>query len=186
MSERPDALAEEIRRLAERIDTLQADVRRLSSPALPPAAPGWGDDDQPPPISYAWLGALESPVRRRSAAPRLVLEILFLAACAVAAGIAELDPVGLAGVMIGAWVLVALIEWASSRADRRRDELLSIAPPYPVAAEPAADPSWYVPPVEQTMLDAAAGAGDSATAVTRLPSPADAGEETVVQRADAR
>ena len=69
--------------------------------------------------------------------PRLLLEVLFLAACATAAAIADLDPVALTGVMVGAWVLVALIEWAASRADRRRDELLSIPPPAPAALAPA-------------------------------------------------
>ena len=183
------AVADEVRRLADRIDTLQADVRRLSGPALPPAAPGW-DDDRPPAVSYAWLSSLESPVRRRPALPRLLLEILFLGACATAAAVADLDPVGLGGVMVGAWVLVALIEWASSRADRRRDELLSIPPPAPLAAAAAADPSWYVPPVEHTLLQSAgaetllpnAPSPDSATAVTRLPAAAEAGVEATVER----
>ena len=64
--------------------------------------------------------------------------------------------------------LVALIEWAASRADRRRDAiplLAPIAPPEPLPA----DPSWFVPPVEHTLLEPAA---DSPTAVTKLP-PAD-------------
>ena len=132
MTEQPssDAVADELRRLGDRIDTLQDDVRRLSGPTLPPAEPGWGDDRSAR-VSYAWLSSLESPARRRPAVPRLLLEALFLAVCATAAALADLDAVALAGVMVGAWVLVALIEWASSRADRRRDELLSIPPPRP-------------------------------------------------------
>ena len=181
-------VADELRRLAGRIDTLQADVRRLSGPALPPAEPGWEDERQAA-VSYAWLSSLESPARRRPALPRLLLEILFLAACATAAAVADLDPVALGGVMVGAWVLVALIEWASSRADRRRDELLSIPPPAP-AAPAAADPSWYVPPVEHTLHQSPAAdtllpnatSTDSATAVTRLPAPSEAEVEATVER----
>jgi hypothetical protein len=174
-----DAVADELRRLADRIDTLQEDVRRLSGPSLPPAEPGWGDDPGDR-VSYAWLGALESPARRRTAVPRLLLEALFLIACATAAAIADLEPVALAGVMVGAWVLVAAIEWAASRAERRRDELLSIPPPIPATASPA-DPSWYVPPVEHTLLDNA-GSTDSVTAVTRLPAAPEAELEATVER----
>jgi hypothetical protein len=91
--------------------------------------------------------------------------------------------------MVGAWVLVALIEWASSRADRRRDELLSIPPPAP-AAPAGADPSWYVPPVEHTLLDASGGetllpnatSTDSATAVTRLPAAAEAEVDATIEQ----
>jgi hypothetical protein len=174
-----DAVADELRRLGDRIDTLQDDVRRLSGPSLPPAEPGWGEEPGGR-VSYAWLSSLESPARRRPALPRLLLEALFLVACATAAAIADLEPVALAGVMIGAWVLVALIEWAASRAERRRDELLSIPPPIPATASPA-DPSWYVPPVEHTLLDNA-GSTDSDTAVTRLPSAAEVELETTVER----
>lgn len=174
-----EAVADELRRLADRIDTLQADVRRLSGPSLPPGEPGW-DDDRPQTVSYAWLSSLESPVRRRPAVPRLLLEMLFLAACATAAAIADLDAVALAAVMAGAWVLVALIEWSSSRADRRRDELLSIPPPAPAVPEPA-DPSWFVPPVEHTLLENAAST-DSATAVTRLPAAPESELEATVER----
>jgi hypothetical protein len=160
-----DTVANELRRLSDRIDTLQADVRRLgSAPALPAAEPGW--EDERPAHSHAWIDSLDARARRRPSVPRMALELLFLAVCAAAAGIADLDAVAIAGVMVGAWVLVALIEWAGSRADRRRDELLSMPPPAPAPAP--ADPSWYVPPVEQTLLDNA-GSTDSATAVTRLP-----------------
>ena len=176
---RPDAVADELRRLGDRIDTLQDDVRRLSGPTLPPAEPGW-DDERVSSSSYAWLSSLESPMRRRPVLPRLLLEVLFLAACATAAAIADLDPVALTGVMIGAWVLVALIEWAASRADRRRDELLSIPPPAPATLAPA-DPSWYVPPVEHTLLDNA-GSTDSVTAITRLPAATDGELEATVER----
>ncbi len=166
-SEPAEDLAASVRVLADRIEALQADVRRLGGPALPSGgAPGWDDDvDAPAAISHAWVGAFEAPLRRRPGVPRLLLEAVFLAAVAVAAALAELDAAVIAGVMAGAWVLVALIEWAAARADRRRDELVLAPSPEPPAPVPA-DPAWFVPPVEQTLLEAPA---DSDTAVTKLP-----------------
>jgi hypothetical protein len=79
--------------------------------------------------------------------------------------------------MVGAWVLVALIEWAASRADRGQE------PPVfaPTPARPqGADPAWFSPPVEQTLLDARPG--DQVTEVTRLPPPVEDAEATVERR----
>jgi hypothetical protein len=160
------ALADSVRQLTDRIEALQADVRRLGGPGLPALEPGWVDVP-PAPVSHAWLSALELPVRRRPAVPRVLLETLFLAAVAGAAAIAKLDAPIIAAVMAGAWVLVALIEWAASHAERRRDEvplLLAPAPPEPTPA----DAAWFVPPVEHTLLEAPA---DSPTAITKLPAP---------------
>lgn len=175
--DRPDDLAESIRTLSDRIEMLQADVRRLGGPVLPEGGPGWGDDAEPDAAaaaSYAWVGAIGAPAARRPAVPRLLLEALFLAAVAVAAALAELDAAVIAGVMAGAWVLVALIEWAASRADRRREQLV-LAPPAPPAPVPA-DPAWFTPPVEHTLLETPA---DSVTAVSKLPSPSRDIEATV-------
>lgn len=153
--------------LADRIEALQADVRRLGGPGLPSAEPGWGSEDVPPSAgaSYAWVSSISAPVRRRPGVPRLLLEVLFLAGVAGAAALADLEAPVIAGVMVGSWVLVALIEWSASRAERARNAI-----PYyePIAApEPlAADPSWFVPPVEHTLVESAA---DSPTAVTKLP-----------------
>ena len=168
-------LTEQLARLEGQLTELHAEVRRLGVATSLPVDP---IDPPPTPAAYAWLGALEAPVRRRPQMPRLLLEGLFLAAAAAAAVIAELDAVAIAGVMVGAWVLVALIEWAASRADRRQE--LQVYAPAP-AAPPGADPAWYAPPVEQTFLDVEA-AGDSVTAVTRLPPPVDEVEATVEQR----
>jgi hypothetical protein len=126
---------------------------------------GWDEEEAAAAASYAWVGSIEPAFRPRPTIPRVVPEALFLIAVAVAAAVAELDAPVIAGVMAGAWVLVALIEWATSRADRRRDELELMpapAPPEPVQA----DPSWFVPPVEQTLLEAPS---DSVTAVAKLP-----------------
>jgi hypothetical protein len=169
-----------VRELTDRIEALQADVRRLGAPGLPAADAGWEDPIAAPvgSPSYAWVSSVSVPVRRRPAVPRLLLEVLFLAAAATAAGIAELDAPAIAAVMAGAWLLVALIEWAASLAERRRDAIPSLAPAAPVEP-PAADPAWFVPPVEQTMVEPS---GDAPTAVTRLPPPQDDLDATVEER----
>lgn len=171
----PEAeLAHVVRDLADRIEALQADVRRLGGPVLPSGEPGWNDQSSgvapgvPNAPSYAWMGAIGAPVRRRPGVPRVLLEVLFLAAVATAAAVAELDAPVIAGVMAGAWLLVALIEWAASRADRRVyavPAVAAVAPPTPLPA----DPSWFIAPVEHTLLEPAT---DSPTAITKLP-PAD-------------
>lgn len=159
-----------VRELADRIEALQADVRRLGGPSLPLASTGWSEEDAPAAVtpSYAWVSSLGAPAHRRPGIPRALLEVLFLAAVATAAALAELDAVAIAGVMAGAWVLVALIEWAASRADRRRTAIPVLSPVTPPEPLPA-DPSWFVPPVEHTLLETPP---DSPTAITKLP-PAD-------------
>jgi len=172
-----DDVSAALARLGEQVSALRDEVRALDrTPSLPPAAPA----EIVPPGAHAWLGALETPVRRRPQLPRVLLEGLFLAAAAAAAAIAELDPVAIAGVMIGAWVLVALIEWAASRAERE-PELAFYAPAPPET--PHADPAWFAPPVEHTLLEEAQG--DPVTAVTRLPpvTAEDDPEATVERRA---
>jgi len=171
-----DDVAGALARLEDQVTQLHDEVRHLGNGA---GLPGRADEPgvQPAPGSYAWVGALDTPVRRRPQMPRLVLEALFLAAAAAAAAIADLDPVAIAGVMVGAWVLVALIEWAAWRADRRQELPVYVAAP---SAPVAADPAWFSPPVEQTLLEGAAGDGD--TAVTRLPPRLDDAEATVEQR----
>lgn len=171
-----DDVAGSLRELAERIEQLQSEVRRLA-PVLPEAQEDWRE---PAPASYSWLSSLESPVRRRPTVPRLLLEVLFLAGVAVAAALAELDAPAIAGVMAGAWVLVALIEWASALAARRRAEILLRPPPEPPQPLPA-DPAWYVPPVEQTLLEGGSST-DAATDVTRLPPTPPADVETTADR----
>jgi hypothetical protein len=173
----PDAVGDALARLEEQVTQLHDDVRRLGGDA---ALPDRSDDAAllpPSPGSYAWVGAVEAPARRRPQVPRLLLEGLFLAAAAAAAAIADLDPVAIGGVMVGAWVLVALIEWAASRADRRQELPIYVAAP---SAPVAADPAWFSPPVEHTLLEGSAGDGD--TAVTRLPPRLDDAEATVEQR----
>jgi hypothetical protein len=174
-------LAASVRALSDRIEALQADVRRLGGPGLPSGDPGWnGQEEQPGPApSHAWVGSVSAPVRRRPSVPRLLLEILFLAATAAAAAVAKLDAPVIAGVMAGAWVLVALIEWAAARAELRRQEVPGFAPRAPADEPLPADPSWFVPPVEHTLVEPAP---DSPTVVTRLPPPPDDLDATVERR----
>jgi hypothetical protein len=161
-----DDVGAALERLSAQVSALQAEVRGLDrASALPPRhEPG----ELVPPRAHAWLSALETPVRRRPQLPRVLLEGLFLAAAAAAAAIAELDAVAIAGVMVGAWALVALIEWAASRAER--EPVIPVYAAGPPEA-PAADPAWFAPPVEHTLLEGSTG--DPVTAVTRLPPPRD-------------
>ena len=171
-----DSADDTLVRLEGQIAALREDVHRLRAPSALPSAPA--EAAPIPPEAYAWLGALDPPVRRRPQVPRLLLEGLFLAAAATVAAVAELDAVAIAGVMIGAWVIVALIEWAASRAERR-PETLVYAPAH-APLPPAADPAWFSPPVEQTLLDAADA--DNVTEVTRLPPGEDDVESTAERR----
>ena len=66
---------------------------------------------------------------------------------------------------------------AASRADRRPEATVYV-PQTPLP--PAADPAWFSPPVEQTLLDA--GADDNVTEVTRLPAVPDEVETTAERR----
>jgi len=110
------------------------------------------------------------PLPRPVIVPRLVLEAAFLAAVAAVAAVAKLDAVWIVAVMAGAWVLVALSEWAAFLRQRRwrLDEVA------PLITQTAPDPAWFVPPVEATMLELSESS-ESQTVIARLP----AGEETV-------
>ncbi len=156
-----DDVGPALERLSGQVSDLQAQVRALDRPSALPAEPA---PDIAPPGAHMWLNSLEAPARRRPQLPRVLLEGLFLAAAAAAAAIAELDAVAIAGVMVGAWVLVALIEWAASRAER--EPAIPVYTPALPETRPA-DPAWFAPPVEHTLLDGAGG--DPVTAVTRLP-----------------
>lgn len=162
-----DAVARELHRLGEQVEALQTELRQLSrsDPAVADAAP-----------SFAWVGSLDPPVRRRPTVPRFLLEACFLVAAAALAAAADLEPLVIVAVMAGAWVVVVLAELAAAAADRRRAERL-LAPPPARAAPPSVDAAWFSPPVEHTLLDG--GASDSETAVTRLP-PVD--ESTMERR----
>lgn len=170
-------LADAVRGLSNRIDALQAEVRRLVPPALPTIeAPH--DDGASEAERFAWIAALDPPVRRPPAVPRLVLESLFLLATALGAGLARLDALVIAAVMAGAWALVALIEWAALRASRSGPAIDAIAARTPRETV-AADPAWLVPPVQQTVLEPPP---EPSTTIAGLP-PSQPAPDITVERA---
>ena len=148
---------EAIRELSARVGGLQADVNALRGRpnALPPV-----DGRREP---FAWVRELEGPARRRPDIPWLLLEISFLAAVAVGAAVADVDPLVVVALVAGAWVLVTIGELAGARAARRRAEA-AYAPLAIYGQSAPPDPSWFAPPIERTVLDA--GSEDTAT---RLP-----------------
>ena len=167
----PAELLNAVRALSAQVGGLQSELRALRSETRPlPAsgldAPGWDDRPQVRRESSAWIRSLDGPASRPPAVPRLFLEIVFLCAVAVAVVLADLEAPAIVAVMVGAWALVALAEWTSALAARRRAEILGA----PLAGSGlfADDPSWFVPPVERTELEA--GEEDEDTA-TRLPRP---------------
>ena len=130
------------------------------------------------------MSSLATPQRASLRVPRLPLELLFIAAAAVLAGVADLRPVAIAAVMGAAWLIVALAEWAGSRGDRIRAQIylspIAAAQPLHPAAAPA-DPNWFTPPVEHTLL---ASVADQATSITTLPPPLEDPETTAERRPD--
>jgi hypothetical protein len=175
----PDSLEPEpadvlaaLRELSAQVDLLQGDLHSLRTQAQPlPAAqsdtPGWDDGSGRASSSLGWVRSLDGVSARRPTIPWLLLEVAFLAAVAVAATVAELETVAIIGVMGGAWVLVALIEWVNARAARRQAEA-AYAPLAMFGTAFGSDPSWFAPPVERTMLEPVAESEDTSA---RLPAP---------------
>jgi hypothetical protein len=160
-----------IRALATQVGDLQAEVEtlRTQSRVLPPGdrtAPGWDEPRRPTP-ALTWVETIEAPSSRAAAIPRLLLEVIFLVAVAVGAAIAELEPEEIVALMAVAWALVAIAEFAASRADRRRAQ--AVYGPYPHGGYPS-DASWFAPPVERTMLDLTQ---EESPPPAKLPPPSD-------------
>ena len=93
--------------------------------------------------------------------------------------VAELDAVAIAGVMVGAWVLVALIEWAASRADRRPETALYVAADAAATAAPTRRGSAH----RSSTRCSTPAPSDNVTEVTRLPAVPDDVESTAEQQA---
>ena len=133
---------------------LRRELRALRSTGLGSTAELDADDDWPAGNGAAheagaWSGAAPPPpLPKPVVVPRLILEAAFLALAATIAALAELSVLGIVGVMAGAWVIVALSEWAAFE-KQRRWRLDEVAP---MVGE-SGSPSWYMPPVEQTMLE---------------------------------
>lgn len=58
-------------------------------------------------------------------APRLLVELAFLALLALAAGLAELSPAWVVAIMTLGWVLVVLVEWLAWRGEIEQAETAS-------------------------------------------------------------
>jgi hypothetical protein len=115
-----------------------------------------------------WVAAVPPPFAHSPAAPRLVVEGLFLLLVAGLAGLADLAAVWIVLVMAVAWGLVALTEWTAA-AKRARWRLDEIAPPAGAGSEQAADTGpWDMPVVEATVVERGADA-ESKTIVAKLP-----------------
>src|SRR5438477_5570422 len=97
-------------------------------------------------------------------APRLILEVAFLAALAAALTLADLETYQIVGVMLLGWVLVAVFEWGALRGRAHYGSGLppqwyvprvTLPPPrpleqfsagYPAAEAPSDAPTWIASP----------------------------------------
>jgi len=155
-----------VRALSEQVGGLQAELQALQSErrALPPAdadAPGWEASAPARRDGSPWLRSVASPAARRPPVPRLFLEIAFLVTVACLVAVARLDTVLVIAIMGAAWALVALAEWATERAARRRNEAA-----FGRYAGP--EGSWFAAPAREAVPEIARGDGDSGA---RLPPP---------------
>lgn len=166
-----EAVAQELRALTEEVVSLRAEIESLRArPALPEVE----ELDDPTPSepgttpSHAWVGSLEQPVRRTPRVPRLLIEGVFLVAAAALAALADLEPVWIAAVMAGAWLIVVLAELAAAAAERRRAARYAAVPQPPQPVAP--DAAWLSPPVDRTLHDVGRRTGKPAdTLVAGLP-----------------
>ena len=134
-------------------------------------------------LSPDWIAAVPPPQARRFAVPRIVLEGAFLLLVALCAGLADLSVAWIVLVMVSAWTLVVLSEWAAA-AKQARWRLNEIAPPLEAAADTTGP--WDMPVVEATVVDAGPDP-ESKTIVTTLPAePAEPEEEHEPEQAPAR
>jgi hypothetical protein len=167
-----DELLEAVRTLSAHVESLSDDVHTLRAEArgLPHGeADRHGWDESATVVvreGPAWVRSVDSPRTRGLAVPWLLIEILFLVAVAVLCVAAGLDPFAIGGVMVAAWLLVALGEWLLSRGERQRHAFVygPGAPPPPSAPD---DRSWFGSNGDDTLLDAPSAERSPA----RLPPP---------------
>ncbi len=158
------ALSAQVGGLQTELNALRAQVRPLPELA---DAPGWGDTASVTRESSPWVRTLERPAPRGRAVPRLLIETAFIAGVALAAAIAELEPVVIVLLMTGAWLLVALAEWFATRVERHHAAVLA-APLSGAGVYLGEDPSWFGPPAQPTARAAAPVDEDTQTG---LPAP---------------
>ena len=169
-AEDADDLLGAVRALTTQVGGLQAEMQALrhESRLLPSdngERPGWDEGRPVVRESPSWVRTVDSPRSRRLAIPWLLLEILFIVAVAVLAAVAGLDAPAIAAVMVGAWLLVAIAEWAVARGEMREQALVYGATA--VQSGVPDDPTWFDAVSTDTAIDVAA---DDRTA-TRLPPP---------------
>jgi len=169
-AEDAEGLIGAVRALAAQVGGLQSEVQALRQeghalPAENGERPGWDEGRPVVRESPAWVRSVDSPGRRGIAVPWLFLEILFLVAVAVLAAVASLDAAVIAGVMVVAWLVVAVGEWAAARGSLRERALVYSTTAVEVGLPD--DPSWFDADPEDTALDLVP---DDRTA-TRLPPP---------------
>jgi hypothetical protein len=181
-----ERFGERVRELESVAADLRAELRALRAERPPPAAARYADEEWPdaagPPAD--WVGAIPPPLVRTFAVPRLALETVFLLGVGLFAGLADLSPEWIVGLMAGAWLLVVLSEWtaAAKRASWRLEE---IPPPVETPAEDAGESTgpWSMPVVEATVVEAP-DASESHTMVAALPAPTEVTDETPAEATD--
>jgi len=179
------AFADRVRELEAVAGELRAELQSLRAERPAPARL----DDEHWPVepgahpSPDWVAAVPSPLQRGFTIPRIALEAAFLLLVALFAGLADLSVEWIVLVMVAAWTLVALSEWAAA-AKRARWHLDEIAPPLAPDAADTTGP-WDMPVVQATVVEAAPDP-ESKTIVTKLPAdPGDDEPEETAERAPA-
>ena len=179
------AFAERVRELETVAGELRAELQSLRAER---PAPARFDDEHWPvePGAHAspdWVAAVPPPLARGFRVPRLALEGAFLLLVALFAGLADLSVEWIVLVMVVAWALVVLSEWAAA-AKRERWHLDEIAPPLAPAAADTTGP-WDMPVVEATVVESGPDP-ESKTIVTKLPADPTADEpDDVAERVPA-
>jgi hypothetical protein len=168
--------ANRVRELESVASELRAELRSLRADRDAPSRSE--DEDWPVEAGLAgrdlpssdWVATVPPPFARGVTVPRLAIEGAFLLLVAVLAGLADLAAGWIVLVMVVAWGLVALAEWAAAakRSSWRLDE---VAPPVAVPGPDASDSTgpWDMPVVETTAVASETTASESKTIVTKLP-----------------
>ena len=159
-----------VRSLASQVGGLQAELHALRQetrvlPSEDGEQAGWDDGRPVVGESPSWVRSVDSPRSRGLSVPWLLLEILFLVAVATLAAVAGLDAPAIAGVMIVAWLLVAVAEWAAARGAMRERAFVYGSTALPPGLPD--DPSWLDTGGADTALDV----GATHRTATRLPPP---------------
>ena len=175
-----NAFADRVRELEAVAGELRAELKSLRAERSAPP-PVRFDDEQWPAEPGAhpspdWVAAVPPPLARGFTVPRLALEALFLLLVALFAGLADLSTEWIVLVMVAAWTLVVLSEWAAA-AKRARWHLDEIAPPLEAEAADTTGP-WDMPIVQATVVESGPDP-ESKTIVTKLPADPAVEEQAV-------